>query len=107
LRGTDAEHNSVLSGTEQHHQANQYCQPQELAHWKSPLSMSTSLLPRTIFLFEKLRRPWQLESQLATRNKFHLIIATELRRYFTDAGRELPSEFMRSLLSDHSWYALM
>jgi hypothetical protein len=37
-----------------------------------------------------------LESQLATRNKFHLIIATELGRYFTDAGRGLRSEFMRS-----------
>jgi hypothetical protein len=52
----------------------------------------------------EVRRPWQLESHLATRNKLHLIIATELRRYFTDAGRGLPSEFMRSLLSDHSWY---
>jgi hypothetical protein len=52
-------------------------------------------------------RPWQLESHWATRNEFHLIIATELRRYFTDAGRGLPSEFMPSLLSDYSWYALM
>jgi hypothetical protein len=25
LRGTDAEHHSILSGTEQHHQASQYC----------------------------------------------------------------------------------
>jgi hypothetical protein len=44
---------------------------------------------------------------LATRNKFNLIIATELGRYFTDEGRGLPSEFLRSLLSDQSWYALM
>jgi hypothetical protein len=33
LRGTDAEHHSILSGTEQHHQASQYCHPQQFAHW--------------------------------------------------------------------------
>src|SRR5262249_46932124 len=32
-------------------------------------------------------RPRQLVSQLATQTKFHLIIATELRRDFTDASR--------------------
>ena len=36
----------------------------------------------------------------ATETKFHLIIATELRRYFAQAGRGLPSEFMRSLFPD-------
>ncbi len=30
LRGTDAEHHSIFSGTEEHHQARQYCQPQQL-----------------------------------------------------------------------------
>jgi hypothetical protein len=39
-----------------------------------------------------------LESQLATRNIFHLIIATEMRRNFTDASCELSlSKFMREL----------
>jgi hypothetical protein len=32
LRGTDAEHHSVLNGTEQHHQAGQYYQPQQFTH---------------------------------------------------------------------------
>jgi hypothetical protein len=37
LRGTDAEYHSVLSGTEQHHQAGQYCHPQQFAHGDPPI----------------------------------------------------------------------
>src|SRR6516225_10427054 len=36
LRGTDAEHYSILSGTEQHHQASQYYQPQHFTHRGHP-----------------------------------------------------------------------
>jgi hypothetical protein len=37
LRRTDAQHHSVLSGTEQHHKASQYYQPQQFAHWCPPI----------------------------------------------------------------------
>ena len=40
-----------------------------------------------------------MDNQLAIRNKFHLIIATELQ---CNASRGLPSEFLRSLFFEHS-----
>ena len=41
-----------------------------------------------------------MEPNRQPRLNFHLIIATELRRNFTDAGRGFSSDFVRSLFSD-------
>lgn len=97
LRGTDAEHHSILSSTEQHHQASQY----SFRIGVLPLYVHQPLAGNGLLDFVREdRRPPQLDSQLATGSKFHLIIATELRRNFTAASRGFSSEFVRLLLSD-------
>src|SRR5262249_55474377 len=73
LRGTDAEDHSVLGGTEQHHQASQYCQPQQFAHGTLPLYVHQPLARHN--LLDAVR-------EVRRQTKFHLIIATEMRRNF-------------------------
>src|SRR5262249_3191790 len=89
LRGTDAEHYSILSRTEQHHQASKDCQPQQLAHLVLPLFLNPfqPFAGEAIFSFFR-----QSKDRPQTHEE---ISAPELRRNFTDASRGLPVTLTR------------